>query len=132
MAAAENAVDLIYFFMLDDDGITLITCCGISNTGKLTAKVGEILIRRCPDMIEHCISSRVDPDRLHNALSHAEKIAVLDGCTDCCGSKKVREQGYEPEIHFIATECGIIKKGMEEPRFDEIEHLTAIVREHLR
>jgi uncharacterized metal-binding protein len=118
--------------MHDDDGITLITCSGISNTGKLTAKTGEMLMRRCPGMIEHCISCRVDPDRFHDALSHAEKIVVLDGCTDCCGSKKVREQGYEPEIHFIATECGIIKNGMEDPRFDEIEHLTIIIRDSLR
>lgn len=118
--------------MHDDDGITLITCSGISNTGKLTAKTGEHLMRKCPGMIEYCISCRVDPDRLCDALSHAEKIVVLDGCTDCCGSKKVREQGYEPEIHFIATECGIIKNGMEEPRFDEIELLTKVVREQLR
>ena len=118
--------------MDDDDGITLITCSGISNTGKLTTKTGEMLMRRSPGMIEHCISCRADPDRLRDALSHAEKIAVLDGCTDCCGRKKVREQGYEPEIHFIATESGIVKNGMEEPRFDEIEHLTLVVREKLR
>lgn len=131
MIAAESAANLI-FFMHDDDGITLITCSGISNTGKLTTKVGEILMQRSPGLIEHCISCRVEPDRLHDALSHAEKIVVLDGCSDCCGSKKVREQGYEPEILFIATECGIIKNGMEDPRFDEIDLLTKVVREQLR
>ncbi len=70
--------------MHDDDGITLITCSVISNTGKLTAKTGEHLMQRYPGMIEHCISCRVDPDRFHDALFHAEKIAVIDGCTDCC------------------------------------------------
>lgn len=118
--------------MHNDDGITLITCSGISNTGKLTAKTGERLMQRCPGMIEHCLSCRVDPDRLRDALSHAEKIAVLDGCSDCCGSKKVREHGFDPAIHLIATESGIVKNGMEEPRFDEIEHLTLVVREQLR
>jgi len=118
--------------MHDDDGITLITCSGISNTGKLTTKVGELLMQRSPGMIEHCIPCRADPARLHEALSHAEKIAILDGCTDCCGRKKVQEQGYEPEIHFIATDCGIVKNGMEEPRFDEIEHLSFIVKDTLR
>jgi len=118
--------------MRNDDGITLITCSGVSNTGKLTVKTGEMLMRRYPGMIEHCISCRVDPDRLHAALIQAEKIVVLDGCTDCCGSRKVREQGYEPENHFIATECGIIKNGMEEPRFDEIECLTSVIRDKLR
>lgn len=118
--------------MHDDDGITLITCSGISNTGKLTAKTGEMLIQRCPGLIEHCISCRVDPDQLQKALSQAETIAVLDGCTDWCGRKKVQEHGFDPAIHLIATEWGIIKNGMEEPRFDEIEHLTIVVRDKLR
>jgi len=57
---------------------------------------------------------------------------VLDGCTDCCGRKKVQEHGYDADIHLIATENGIVKNGMEEPRFDEIEHLTLIIREKIR
>jgi uncharacterized metal-binding protein len=118
--------------MHEDNGITLITCSGMSNTGKLTVKTGEMLMRRCPGVIEECISCRVDPGRLHKALSHAEQIAVLDGCTDCCGRKKVQEQGYEPEIHIIATECGIIKNGMEEPRFDEIEIFTQVIRSKIQ
>ncbi|MDD1728278.1 MAG: putative zinc-binding protein [Methanospirillum sp.] len=118
--------------MYDDDGITLITCSGISNTGKLTTKTGEMLLQRCPGMIEHCISCRTDPDRLQIALSQAETIVVLDGCSDWCGRKKVQEQGFNPDLHLIATECGIVKNGMEEPRFDEIEHLTVVIRDKLR
>jgi uncharacterized metal-binding protein len=118
--------------MHDDSGITLITCSGISNTGKLTDKTGETLIRRCPGLIELCLSARSDPEKLLDALTHADQIVVVDGCADCCGRKKVREQGHEPDIHFIATECGIKKNGMEDPRFDEIEHLTTVVREKLR
>ena len=118
--------------MDDDTEITLITCSGISNTGKLTAKTGEMLMRRCPGMIENCISCRNNPDRLRLVLSEAETILVLDGCTDCCGRKKVQEHGYDADIHLIATENGIVKNGMEEPRFDEIEHLTLIIREKIR
>ena len=118
--------------MLDDSGITLITCSGISNTGKLTVKTCEMLIRRCPGLIELCLSARSDPEKLLDALTHAEQIVVVDGCTDCCGRKKVREHGYEPDIYLIATECGIIKNGMEDPRFDEIELLTTVIREKLR
>ena len=118
--------------MYDDTGITLITCSGISNTGKLTSKVGEGIIRRCPGLIECCLSARCDPDRLRLALSEAEKIMVLDGCTDCCGRKKVQEHGHDADIHLIATENGIVKNGMEEPRFDEIEHLTVIIRDKIR
>ncbi|MDD1723992.1 MAG: putative zinc-binding protein [Methanospirillum sp.] len=118
--------------MHDDDGITLITCSGISSTGKLTAKTGEMLMQRCPGIIEHCISCRTDPDRLQNALSQAETIVVLDGCSDLCGRKKVQEHGFDPDLHLIATEYGIVKNGMEDPRFDEIEHLTIVVRDKLR
>jgi len=89
-------------------------------------------MQKSPGMIELCISCRADPARLQDVLINAERIAILDGCTDCCGRKKVREQGYEPEIHLIATDCGIIKNGMEEPRFDEIEHLSFIVKDTLR
>jgi len=118
--------------MIDDSDITLITCSGISNAGKLTAKVGEILIRMCPGQIEACLAARTDPEKILDALAHAERIAVVDGCTDCCGRKKLQEHGYDPDIHIIATDCGIIKNGMEEPRFDEIELLTSIVREKIR
>jgi len=121
------------FFMTPDNSeITIITCSGISNTGKLTAKVGEILIRRCPGQIEVCLPARAEPDKMKDALSHAEQILVVDGCADCCARKKLMEHGYEPDIHIIATECGIVKNGMEDPRFDEIELLTSFIREKIR
>jgi len=37
-----------------------------------------------------------------------------------------------PDLHIVATECGIVKNGMEEPRFDEIERLAAAVIAALR
>ncbi|HOJ95376.1 MAG TPA: putative zinc-binding protein [Methanospirillum sp.] len=115
-----------------DSEITVITCSGISNTGKLTAKVGEILIQRCPGQIEVCLPARAEANKMKDALIHADHILVVDGCNDCCGRKKLREHGYEPDIHIIATECGIVKNGMEDPRFDEIELLTSVIREKIR
>jgi uncharacterized metal-binding protein len=51
----ENAIRfLLIFTILDETDIVLITCSGISNTVKLTAKVGEILIlRRCPVRLKY-------------------------------------------------------------------------------
>jgi len=118
--------------MNSDGEITLITCSGISNTGKLTAKTGEVLMQRCPGMIEQCISCRMESDRLQRALSQAEKIVILDGCSDWCGRKKVQDLGFDPDIHLIATENGIIKKGMEDPLFNEIEHLITVVKDKLQ
>lgn len=118
--------------MIDDSGIILITCSGISNTGRLTAKVGEMLIQQCPGLIDQCLSARSDPGRLGKVLGEAEQIVVLDGCADCCARKKVLEQQYRPEIHLIATEHGIIKNGMEDPRFGEIEQMIRVVKEKIR
>ena len=44
----------------------------------------------------------------------------------------MRAFGVEPHLHRGATDCGIEKNGMAEPRFDEIERLSAAVLEALR
>ncbi|HOJ95860.1 MAG TPA: putative zinc-binding protein [Methanospirillum sp.] len=110
----------------------MVTCSGISNTGKLTTKVSESLHRKCPGLIECSFAARSDPEKLRDFLAHAKRIVIVDGCSDCCGRKKIKELGYDPDIHIVATECGIIKNGMEDPRFDEIELMTSIVREKIR
>lgn len=123
---------LIISGMHQDMEITLITCSGISNTGKATARAGDMLISRSSGVIDIHLSARSDPEDLARALAQSDRIVVLDGCSDCCGRKKVAEHGYSPDIHLIATECGVIKNRMEEPRFDEIEALYARVREQIR
>jgi len=44
----------------------------------------------------------------------------------CC--KKLKSLCITPRIHIIATEEGIEKNGMGDPKFDEIETLIAAVR----
>ncbi|HDQ07995.1 MAG TPA: zinc-binding protein [Methanoculleus sp.] len=111
--------------------VTIVTCSGISNTGKLTAQTGAVLLHRCGGDVEACVGAR-DTASLERALVHAEAVLVLDGCEDCCAKKKVLALGIEPCLHIIATACGIEKNGMAEPRFDEIERLAAVVREAIR
>ncbi len=111
---------------------TVITCSGISNTGKLTAQAGAALMCRCGGMVEACLAATRPTASLESALRHSDRILVLDGCGDCCGRKKVRALGVEPHLHIVATDCGIEKNGMAEPRFDEIEHLTVVVLEAVR
>jgi len=41
--------------------------------------------------------------------------------------KNSERPGWKPDLHIVATECGIVKNGMEEPRFDEIERLAGVV-----
>ena len=101
--------------------VILVTCSGLSNTGKLTGQAGMVVQQRCPGSVETCIPAR----RLPASLSGR-------GREDTCALKNLREIGVEPDLHVIATECGIAKNGMAEPRFDEIERLAGAVLEVLR
>lgn len=111
---------------------TVITCSGLSNTGKLTAQTGAMLLRSSCGAVETCVAATRPTASLEVAVRHADRILVLDGCGDCCGRKKVQALGVEPDLHLVATDCGIAKNGMAEPRFDEIERLSAAVMEAIR
>jgi len=113
--------------MSTDEPVTIVTCSGISNTGKLTTLAGTMLLRRYGGAVEACVAATRPTASLENVLRHAERVLVLDGCSDCCGRKKVQALGVEPDLHIITTECGIVKNGMAEPRFEEIEQVTSAV-----
>lgn len=109
---------------------TIVACSGISNTGKLTFHAGTALVCRCGGLVEDCVRARTAS--LETVIRHTDRILVLDGCADCCGKKKVRALGIEPHLHIVATDCGIAKNGMSEPRFDEIERLASAVLEAIK
>ena len=104
----------------------LVTCSGVSNTGKLTTQVAQILLQRKPGRYVwvHVKQSSV---MLDAELGDAEKVIVLDGCADCCATKKLTTAGYKYNCHIIATELGIEKNGMAEVRFDEIEKVIGAI-----
>ena len=111
---------------------TIITCSGISNTGKLTTQCGVALLQRSGGEIEACIPATTERELLDDALPDTEKILVLDGCSDCCALKKLHQCHKEPDIHIIATDCGIKKRGMDDPQYKEIEALTLTVQKAIR
>jgi uncharacterized metal-binding protein len=47
-------------------------------------------------------------------------------------SKETEKSLHHPPYHIIATEEGIEKNGMADPKFDEIETLIAAVRKAVR
>ncbi len=112
--------------------VTLVTCSGLSNTGKLTARVGMVLLQRNPDSVEASLPASRPAALLEEAARSAGRVLALDGCEDTCALKKLREIGVEPDMHVVATGCGIVKNGMAEPRFDEIERLVGVVIEAIR
>ena len=115
----------------EESPLILITCSGVSNTGKLTAQVGAILTQKHPDIFEgHLHAWR--STREIEAVINGQKTVVIDGCADRCAAKKLKSLCLTPHIHIIATEEGIGKNGMADPRFDEIETLIAATYRRVR
>lgn len=104
----------------------LVTCSGVSNTGKLTTQAGMIVMQRKPGMFQ-CMNCKQSAESLRTEAAGSDRLIVLDGCTDCCATKKLSAAGLEPDIHIIATELGIEKNGMAEVRFEEIEKVVRAI-----
>ncbi|MFA4876066.1 MAG: putative zinc-binding protein [Methanoregula sp.] len=111
--------------------IALVTCSGVSNTGKLTTQAGMLLMQRKPGRFL-CINCKQSAESLRLDAGGAEHLIVLDGCTDCCATKKITVAGLVPHAHIIATELGIRKNGMAEVQYDEIETLVRAITEQTR
>ncbi len=104
----------------------LVTCSGVSNTGKLTTQVALLLIQRRPGQYVW-IHARQSAATLQADIGDAEQVIVIDGCGDCCAKKKLSSSRIAPHHHIIATELGIEKKGMGDVQYDEIEKVVRAV-----
>ena len=111
--------------------LILITCSGVSNTGKLTKQVGAILAQKDPDIFEGHLHARQSTHDMETGINGGIMV-VIDGCADRCAAKKLQSLCLIPHIHIIATEEGIEKNGMADPTFEEIETLIAITRRAIR
>ncbi|OPY39099.1 MAG: DGC domain protein [Methanoregula sp. PtaU1.Bin051] len=89
----------------------LVTCSGISNTGKLTTQAALTLLQRKPGQYVW-MHARQSAATLETEVMDADRVIVLDGCSDCCANKKLAASGIEPHCHIIATGLGIKKNGM--------------------
>lgn len=107
----------------------LVTCSGISNTGKLTTQAAQTLLRRKPGQYVW-MHAKQSAATLEAEVGDADKVIVIDGCSDCCANKKLSAAGLAPHVHIITTEIGIVKNGMAEVRFDEIEKVVRAVMEN--
>jgi uncharacterized metal-binding protein len=105
----------------------LVTCSGISNTGKLTTQAAQVLMQRSPGRYL-CMNCKQSAESLRADAGSADRVIVIDGCTDCCATKKVTAAGLVWDTHIIATDLGIVKNGMAGVSYGEIERLVAAVR----
>jgi uncharacterized metal-binding protein len=108
--------------------VALITCSGLSNVGRLTTAVGQQLLMRRPGRIEW-VRAQAGPEAIAAAVDNADLVIALDGCEDCCGSRKAAEAGVEPSVHIKAIDLGIVKDGRAEVRYGEIETVVQAVLE---
>jgi uncharacterized metal-binding protein len=107
--------------------IVLVTCSGISNTGKLTTQAALALIQKQPGRYQwtHVKKSAA---ALEDEVRDADRVVVIDGCHDCCATKKLAGTAVSSHHHLIATDLGIEKNGMADVQYQEIERVAAAVR----
>ena len=106
--------------------IVLVTCSGVSNTGKLTTQAACSLMQRRPGRFlwTHAKKSAAS---LEEECRGGEQVIVIDGCGDCCASKKLADAGINPHVNIIATGLGIEKSGMADVQYQEIERVVSAV-----
>jgi uncharacterized metal-binding protein len=104
----------------------LVTCSGISNTGKLTTQAALMLMQRRPGQYVW-MHAKQSSATLEEEIGDAEQVIVIDGCTDCCATKKLSKSNLTHHYHIIATELGIEKKGMGEVQYEEIEKVVRAI-----
>ncbi|MDI6718239.1 MAG: putative zinc-binding protein [Methanomicrobiales archaeon] len=102
----------------------IVTCSGISNTGKLTTQVATALMRSRPGAFVW-VKAQKPPGEIQACAGDAEELVVIDGCSDCCATKKIRAAGVglPCRCHVVATECGVVKNGMADVQYGEIEQV---------
>lgn len=104
----------------------LVTCSGVSNTGKLTTQVALTVLQRKPGQYVW-MHAKQSAATLEAEIGDAEQVIVIDGCKDCCAKKKLSASCLVPHHHIIATELGIEKNGMGEVQYDEIEKVVLAI-----
>ena len=70
----------------------IVTCSGVSNTGKLTTQAAVALLRHDTDTLEW-IRAGAEPGRLLQTVKDADQVIVINGCADCCAKKKLQALG---------------------------------------
>jgi uncharacterized metal-binding protein len=106
----------------------LVTCSGVSNTGKLTTQAALALMQRRPGHYLR-VDAKQSAATLEAELAYADRIIVIDGCSECCAMKKMPESPGVKPVHVIATDYGIEKNGMADVQFPEIGILADAVRD---
>jgi uncharacterized metal-binding protein len=102
----------------------LITCSGLSNTGRLTTQAAMVLVSRSPGAIAWVQAHKGD-HLIADVTTDASQIIVIDGCSDHCAIKKCGLEGVTADIHIVTTELGVKKDGMADVQWDDVVTVLA-------
>ncbi len=116
----------------EDRPVLLLTCSGISHTGQLTTVAGNSVRCRHPVLVTRHLKLTALKRSLERELEDGECLVAVDGCEECCVKKRMDLIGKIPDAYIVATREGITKRGMEEPRYDEIEGLSRVIMKNIR
>jgi len=116
----------------EDRPVLLLTCSGISHTGQLTTVAGNSVRCRHPVLVTRHLKLTALKRSLERELEDGECLVAVDGCEECCVKKRMDLIGKIPDAYIVATREGITKRGMEEPRYDEIERLSRVIMKNIR
>lgn len=116
----------------EDRPVLLLTCSGISHTGQLTTVAGNSVRCRHPVLVTRHLRLTALKRSLERELEDGECLVAVDGCEECCVKKRMDLIGKIPDAYIVATREGITKRGMEEPRYDEIEGLSRVIMKNIR
>jgi uncharacterized metal-binding protein len=108
--------------------IVLVTCSGISNTGKLTTQAALALMQKWPGRYQWTHVKK-PVAALEEEVRDADRVVVIDGCHDCCATKKLAGTPVSSHCHIITTDLGIEKNGMADVQYHEIEKVVRAVIE---
>ena len=104
----------------------LITCSGLSNTGRLTTQAAMVLVSRSPGAIAWARAYKGD-HLIADVTTDASQIIVIDGCSDHCAIKKCGLESVTADIHIVTTELGVKKDGMADVQWDDVMKVLAAV-----
>ncbi len=110
--------------------IVLVTCSGVSNTGKLSTQAALFLMQRRPGRFLWTHAKKSEASLKEECIG-GEQVVVIDGCGDCCASKKLAGAGICPHVNIIATGLGIEKNGMADMQYQEISRVVTAVQSAL-
>ena len=106
----------------------LVTCSGLSNTGRLTTQVAVILVSRSRGTIAW-VQAHKGEHLIADVTTDADQIIVIDGCSDHCAAKRCSLGGINPDLHIVVTGLGVEKDGMADVQWGDVEKVLAAVEQ---